>query len=198
MTTPNPSRSVSPEPTKGERRDDDAPLTIEEVDGGLVAIIDERWILHELVMMLLEGGDRAASIVSDRVWLSATFERTRGRVPHHIEGLREVLPIGETRAGYIAAWNEKCRELAAETARCTAIRSAYIPLVEAAEAAQMALVFLTSELNGQIGYVKGLGQPPHGRPERAIEHAYAAGDRLRAALVQVPGQQQADTEQGGV
>lgn len=61
----------------------------------------------------------------------------------------------------------------------------YEELVKAARAARSALVLLTSELSGQIGYINGLQQRPHGQPQRAIEHAHVVGARVSAALTRI-------------
>lgn len=45
-------------------------------------------------------------------------------------------------------------------------------LQERVRAAREVIPLLTSELSGQMGYIEGLHQRPHGNPQRAIDRAY--------------------------
>ena len=67
----------------------------------------------------------------------------------------------------------------------SSIRADYEELVKAARDARSALVLLTSELSGQIGYIEGLQQRPHGQPQRAIDHAHEVGARVDTALTRI-------------
>ena len=67
----------------------------------------------------------------------------------------------------------------------SAIRAPYEELVKAARDARSALVLLTSELSGQMGYIEGLQQRPHGQPQRTINYAHDVHAFLTATLTRI-------------
>lgn len=74
---------------------------------------------------------------------------------------------------------------AAKEAVESAIRAPYEELVKAARDARSALVLLTSELSGQMGYIEGLQQRPHGQPQRTINYAHDVHAFLTATLTRI-------------